>query len=314
MENSGEVQNTTIWRMHIRPKDVDPELSFAVCQKQKILGLGWSIDVQHWRGLTWPKYRAYATRRYHGNLSAPRLLAEEVKVGDLIWTRDAKNVYFLARVVSPWAFIGKQENYDADIVNTVRVQMFKVGIESHVPGKVVAAFRPSRTLQRIIDRTIAAFSKYRFNRLSRSDTYRDMRGRCDVFSLLSDGDCEDIVYVYLQTRGYVVFPSSRNHDTQKYEYVLVHRKSGQEAIAQVKTGHVPIRVDKQNWPPLTRVYVFSSTGTYEGKVGRNVKVLTRRCILDFMRGNRKLLPTAVTTWMEMADNGDVTGDSCTSGR
>jgi hypothetical protein len=121
------------------------------------------------------------------------LLADEIKLRDLMWTRDEHHVYYLARVLRPWSYIGKRENLDADIINTVGVRMIRVGVESNVPGRIIAAFRAGGTLQRIIDPTIAAFSKHLFNQLTRSSTYAAKPVRRDIFSLLSDGDCEDVV-------------------------------------------------------------------------------------------------------------------------
>jgi len=232
------------------------------------------------------------------------LLAEEIKLDDLMWTRDENHVYYLARVVRPWSYIGKRENLDADVINTVGVRMIRVGVESHVPGKIIAAFRAGRTLQRVIDPTIAAFSKHVFNQLARSSIYSAKPFRLDIFSLLSADDCEDLVYVYLQTRGYIVFPSRRQRDTQSYEYVLVHRKTGREAIAQVKTGKDVIPIDNASWPqPVDRVYAFSPNEMYKGRRSKKVHLLRRRQMLEFMKGNRSLLPPAIGTWMDIAANG-----------
>jgi hypothetical protein len=148
---------------------------------------------------------------------------------------------------------------------------------------------------------VKTYSEYLFNRLTATKTYKVERSRPDLFSLLDDQDCEDIVYVYLQTRGYIVFPSRRRPDTPAYEYVLVHKAKGYEAIAQVRTGDVEIPVDLASWPqPVSRVYVFSPNEKYKGKPAKKVRLLTRRTVTAFMRSHRRLLPPTVRMWMEIA--------------
>jgi hypothetical protein len=234
------------------------------------------------------------------------LLAEEMREGDLIWTR-AKGTYYLARVLGPWRYESRRENQDADIVNVRPVQLLKVGTEADVPGKVVADFRAAQTLRRIRDTTVANFSKHLFNKKTGTRTYSiDVAPNCDVFSLLSDGDCEDVIYVYLQARGYIVFPSRRRRDLQAYEYVLVHKKTKREAIAQVKTGNAAIPVDAASWQqPVSEVYVFNPNECYLGKPGRKVVALRRRTIKRFMERHKDWLPPAVKTWMEIAQESEL---------
>jgi hypothetical protein len=236
-------QEPTIWRLHIRPGGDEVrgrilwEKSLRLCQKQGVLGVGWGVNTTKRRSLTWPEYERHAKRQYGKVSSSVSLLANEVSDGDLIWVRDIFGVYFLGRVIGPWRYIGNAENYEADILNLRAVRLKRVGVESHVPGKVIASFRPSRTLQRIDDATVVNYSQYLFNKLTRTKIYKIKPLQRQIFSLLNDRDCEDVIFVYLQTRGYVAYPSQRMRDTQSYEYVLVHRRLGYEAIVQVKTGN-----------------------------------------------------------------------------
>jgi hypothetical protein len=208
-------------------------------------------------------------------------------------------MYFLARVGGPWSHRDRPTNRDADIVNIRPVEMFKVGDVSEVPGKVVACFRPSLTFQRIADPTVEQYSHFLFNRLAGRNVFPTRKDTYDVFSLLDDQDCEDLIWVYLQMSGFVVFPARRRQDTPTYEYVARHRKDGTKAMVQVKTGNVPLNLEG-DWPKDYKVYLFSPNENYYGKCPANVTPIRRMEILSFMKANREFLPSAISNWIDIA--------------
>jgi hypothetical protein len=70
-------------------------------------------------------------------------------------------------------------------------------------------------------------------------------------------------------------------------------------MAQVKTGNVALNLD-DNWPADYTVYLFSPNENYYGNCPANVVPIRRAKILSFMKANRDLLPTAISTWMDIA--------------
>ncbi len=294
----------TLWRIHIRPGAGDDEHSFSVCLKKNILGVGWQVACEEGEKLTWDEYwrrseTTHSGSSWRGNLTR---IGIDMRQGDLVWTRDTRGLYYLARVTSKWKYLNTNENRKDDIVNVRSVRMFEVGLETHVPGKIVATFRARMTVQRIADSTIEQYSEFLYNKLSGTQVYNPKTEAYDIFSLLSAEDCEDIIYVYLQTKGYVVFPSRRKADTMSYEYVLRKRRDGHEAIVQVKTGDTPINLDAYRYS-ATKVYLFSPKERYEGKGAQNVTALKRRTIIRFMERNGHILPQSVNNWMEMLEGG-----------
>ena len=165
-------------------------------------------------------------------------------IDDLVWTRDTKGEYYLGRITSDWRYDISSEYRDADMVNIRSCEWYKVGTVEKVPGKVVSSFIPRATVQAVSNSTVQSYSKFLYNELSESQYYEEdsLVGE-DIFSLISDDDCEDLVALYLQYKhNYLVVPSTCKKSTANYEYVLVHRETGESAVAQVKKGNVSLYV------------------------------------------------------------------------
>ena len=138
-----------------------------------------------------------------------------MKSGDLCWTRDKSNCYWLGRIIGPWEYRKGARYLKADIVNLRKCEWVKIGLEDEVAGKLVCSFIPRATLQHITNPSLVNFSKLKFNQLAR-ETYALSSGPLDVFELLSADELEDVILLFLQERGYYLIPSSRRNSTAHY--------------------------------------------------------------------------------------------------
>jgi len=94
----------TVYRIHIRPKGglANPEVSFAYCLKEGVLGLGWQTEIQN-NDASWEEYEAEAIRIYGNDaLSRVRYLKNNIKKNDLVWTRDTEGNYYFREPWEPW--------------------------------------------------------------------------------------------------------------------------------------------------------------------------------------------------------------------
>ena len=207
-----------VFRLHIRPDGgrADPVFSFEHCLAENVLGLGWAVGLPPETRPTWDEYEALAKikhRRKNGedaDLGRVRFLHSRVRARDLIWTRDTRGKYYLAKVESPWEYHETPASRDADIVNFVRCRILAVPEPDDVPGKVVACFRARRTIQSIVDPTSVAYSQLLWNRLScRSDYVVVANSVQNIYSYLDSETTEDVIFIYLQLQGWVVIPNSR---------------------------------------------------------------------------------------------------------
>ena len=185
-----------IFRLHIRPKsgEANPRKSFDYCLRNSILGMGWVVGEA--TSITWDDYLVKATAKYGPNalslLSRVKYFRNKVQVDDLLWTRDADGKYYLAKVVKPWRYYANHESIEADIANICDCAIKAIPHADEVPGKIVACFRPRKTIQRIANDSCVRFSQHLWNQLSASEDYIITQdGQVKLYSLLSSEDCED---------------------------------------------------------------------------------------------------------------------------
>jgi hypothetical protein len=292
-----------LWRIHIRPKggDAAPAVSWRLCLAQSVLGVGWRVEWPVALERTPEGYlglgeQAYGDGGWRTNLTR---LIKGVQVGDLIWTRDPLARYYLARVTGPWEYRDAQENVHADVVNVRPVDMRQVGLEEKVPGAVVSAFAPRMALQPVNDRASARFSMGLFNEIGEGPRYELEPLHDAIWSYLHSFDVENVVYVYLQAKGYIVFPTRRRPNTMKYEFECAHRDNGHRAVASVKSGDESLAPGEFAQYPC-KVFLFAVSQNYPGVKPPNVTTLTCEELVSFMKSSRHILPEAVRTWMDFA--------------
>jgi hypothetical protein len=280
-----------LFRIHIRPSGgiADAKTTFQYCLNNGLLGVGWRLSEYRYIS-DWAEYEAGASE-IHNNLSTCRYIKKWVNEGDLIWTRDTAGEYYLARALSGWEYWQSQNgvDLDIDIANIFRCDIRKIEIDS-VPGKVVACFRPARTIQEVADPKAREYSKYLWNQLVSEPIYKvDHEDIADIFTMLDDEETEDLVFLYLQSQGWFVVPNSRKADTMSYEYLLVDPKTGQKAKVQVKTGDVPLNIGDY-LKIEEKVFLFQANEIYQGATNENVICITRQVITDFLMGSLSWLP------------------------
>src|ERR1700730_7279815 len=118
-----------LFRIHIRPTGGlgSSSTSFDYCLREKVLGLGWQVEFPQGSDRTWTTYEALGVQQYGGEeISRVRYLHDKIRPNDLIWTRDARGLYYLAKVLAPWEYYEGAGSADADIVNVVRCQIFSM--------------------------------------------------------------------------------------------------------------------------------------------------------------------------------------------
>ena len=163
----------TVFRIHTRPKGglSDSKVSFLYCVKTGVLGLGWQTKSQNNKA-TWDEYKKEAIKIYgEKELSRVKYLKNNVKKDDLIWTRDSKGNYYLGKVDSGWEYFSNDDAQKADIVNIVRCNIKQIPSIDDVPGKVIACFRPARTIQAIRDKTASDYTQYLWNKITETEYF-----------------------------------------------------------------------------------------------------------------------------------------------
>ena len=278
--------------MHIKPGGkASRETTFEYCLEQKLLGVGWQVQSLD-NTQNWEDYHKKAKDKY-GKVNQCAYIHKHVKVDDLVWTRDKNKGYFLAKVVSEWEYFNSEVsiNENIDIVNIFRVELLAVPIGA-VPGKVIASFRASRACQNIAGKSIKIYSRMLWNELSQNQYYDTSNDKFnDIFLMLDDEETEDLVFLYLQSIGWYVVPSSRKGDTMSFEYLAINPKTGERALTQVKTGDSTVpRSSYNNRDSDEHIFLFQANEKYAEESSSLLTNISRKNIIDFLKESRDWLP------------------------
>lgn len=296
------------WRLNIKTGSQEHTDPREFCFDRGILGVGWPL-CEGIEKLAWEEYRQKAEKKYKvdrqdkGWWRALNAIANRMKVDDLVWTRDSKGVYYLARVLGEWRYEAFPENLAADVVNVRECNWKEVGPVDAVPGRVANSFSRGGALASVPDNIVLTYSAKLYDELAEEDIYADSIASipqdADLFSLLSDFACEDLVGTYLQVKeGYSIVPSSCKRSTPHYEFVMKHKKTGERAVAQVKGGAESLQIADYATLPVDRVFLFTARGQYRGPAHPKVECLEPNDMERFARENPKIMSEEIARWIE----------------
>ena len=294
---------TKLFRIHIRPRGGSDDMpgTFQYCLNNGLLGVGWRVGDELIETKDWDEYEPLATQIYGESLQQPRYIRHNVEPGDLIWTRDPDARYYLARVTSGWEYWTSRQGRerDIDIANVFRCDFREVALDG-VPGTVVSRFGfRGHSIEQIHEPSAKAYSQHLWNRfIGREDYHVDVADFPDIFAMLDAEETEDLVFLYLQSRGWYVVPNSRKGNTLRFEFMLAHSQTGDKALTQVKTGDVRLNIGAYADHPW-HIFLFQSKGYYDGRSSENVTCILRDELVAFLEEHVQLLPRSFRTKLEM---------------
>ena len=257
-----------VFRLHIRPGGglANARISFAYCLDKQVLGMGWQTHSDKVIS-SWEEYVAEATKHSEElDLSRVRFLKDRVKPDDLVWTRSPAGEYYLAKVLSGWEYLASKEAQDADIVNVVRCRILPVPRIDQVPGKIVACFRATRTIQSVKDEHARRYTAQLWNKLSSSADYAvEQAGRGSIFSFLRyRRDGRHHLSLFTDER----LARHSPHAQSRYDALRVLLHPPRNEAARHRAGeNRDARLRTADWVGRPeQVFLFQSKGLYEGVV------------------------------------------------
>jgi len=291
-----------IYRLHIRPKGgkANTKTVFNYCLKNNILGVGWRVTKETTE-LDWENYSKKA-KEIFGKTNIVNYLKNKVKINDLIWTRDEIGGYYLAKVRSEWKYFNTVEanEKDIDIANIVEVDFLKIPTEE-VPGKVIACFRATLTLQAINSSQVNDYSKFLWNEKKSDNKFENLNIKItDYFDFIDSEELEDLIFIYLQINGYVVVPNSRKGDTMSYEFYVINKETKKNHLIQVKSGNTSIDIEKYK-KSNENYFLFQSKNLIINRNLENEKisVIDNTTIKDFINDYYDYLPKTIQKKIEI---------------
>lgn len=288
-----------LYKITLKTDAEDREELVQYCLDANVLGVGWG---SHYFRNDEPKnfddYYAGAVKLWGSRELGPVRHLHDAEVGSLVWFRDRRGHYYLARLVGPWRLLYGAVARRNDLGNIRDVEYALVGTAADVPGAVLRGYAAPRqwSFCRVNDDAAHAYSALLASELLGSPPPEiHISTRRVLTSLLGYWDVEDLVAAFLQdTRDYVALPARHSPTNAVYEYVLKHRRDGHVAAVQVKTGDAEINVDLLSEAAGEKWFVYSSD---ERELPSFVERISEDDLVRYMESRAQSLPPVVERWM-----------------
>lgn len=292
------------WRLRMKSgaPGVDHAAARAFAFQYGWVGAGWGLDGSPWEdriedgSSDAARYLRGAREVYPGDRSLERALkivADEMSIGDFCWAYESSlGEYWCAEILGDFCYRqgGPFNEFDWHIVRACR--WVRVGTADAVPGAIRRAFAGqfgtatelTTDRHRIIDAARFAFGDATAPR------------RNDLFEAAGPEDLEDLVALYLQSQGWLIYPSTAKVSMANYEFVMVNSATNEKAGVQVKSGGVA-HLNHEISEEFDRFFVFlaGSNPTVEGD--NRIELISRETIEHFASVSRELLPERLCrTW------------------
>jgi hypothetical protein len=289
----------SVWRVRMKSgaDGVDPAAARKFALENGIVGAGWALvdppDIGPLpdRCDDQSLYIKHAKIVYPNDKSVERVadsFGAQMKLGDFCWMYVTHTGEYWCCHVDDQRFCyrvgGNFDKFDLHI--TRRCTWARAGTADAVPGVVRRAFAGQfGTISRIVTDADTAIEAAEVTLGRRTPVVNG-----DLFALATPEDLEDVVALYLQAKGWRLFPSTAKVSMASYEFVLVHQETGKRAGVQVKSGNVGY-LDQKVASDFDAFFVFlaNPNGILEGDTDR-ISRIDRQELASFARQSWRLLP------------------------
>jgi hypothetical protein len=286
-----------VWRLHLKSAAASGQNPQEFCISNKIAGIGWPVNTKREK-LNKTQFEKLCRSKYGKLPGSVNAMVNRMSIGDYIWTRKGNQEYFLGKIVSDWAYENADDFVTNDVVNYRKVEEWKSkGEIDKIPGKVVSAFRATSALQQIDSDAIRHISDFIWNGYKPEE----MNQKLDFFDLIGDQELEDLVGIYLQmAKDYIIIPSTCKSDTALIEFSLIHKKTGNSAYLQVKSGN-----SFADLKPLLekkgQVYYFQKDKVEREEYKKLIHISEAE-ILEFIKNHQAILPENIKVWLNFCNH------------
>ena len=298
----------TTWRCKINSGLLPSERwdeARAYCRREGLIGVGWGTELGELSSeptldeVCTAIVRRYGSKDGKGGVDTVKRFAEQMQDGDLVWTRDSGGAYWLGRIEGPWRFDRDEVATRWDVNNARPCRWLDwAARDFDVPGAVVRSFiGRASTLTRVHAEPAKKASELLWEH--QGDPPPGGFTAAEVLAELVDPiDLEDIVLIYLQSRGWLLMPSTRQKSTPTYEAALRSLDDGRLAVVSVKSGGAEVPV-----PELAaeageaKAFAFGNNMSAPPEQ-HGVERIAPEQIEEFMAERPELLPPRISRWLD----------------
>lgn len=235
------------------------------------------------------QYLKYAVRAHPDDASllvAADRIGSAMAVGDYCWMYDTSpGEYWCCQIIGDFVYRqgGEFDLHDLHILRPCR--WVCVGTADAVPGVIRRAFAgPFGTVTRLTTGLEAAVDAAEI-----ALGLRRAGASQDFFEVATPEDLEDVASLFLQHRGWSIYPSTAKQSMATYEFIMVNG-DGHRAGIQVKSGNVSYLEPSVSDELDVFFVLFAASKAKLGGTSDKVVLLSHSEIQDFARTNWHLLP------------------------
>lgn len=299
-----------IWRINMKTDGIykfEQQGVFDFCVKEGIIGIGWSRAISKdnfSEEVTNPKeIQTFIwnllkdnNKKTRGFSTASNIIVDRMNIGDYVWTR-VDSLYKLAKITSEAKYKRNNEEYiEYDIGFYREVEYYDQSFHiSEVPGKIIASFSASSTVQNVTDKEGQLFSYS--DSLFRGDSNFKINLE-DWTEFFTAEDIEEIVGLYLQVKfNLYVYTSTNKRSTEKIEFELVDENGNLYGV-QVKSGEVSLSgIDYEEKSKEMKVFLFASNNEVNTNNNPNIIHITVSEVTRFIEEYKHILPKRISSWL-----------------
>lgn len=273
-----------VYRMRINPKGAKKDAkSLEFCKKEGVVGLGHEIYMdQSYESFEGVKQAHYEYEREHYNNWTRfnnddetlnhelRYILDEINEGDYVWI-NRKNKFYLCQITSDWRVAAnrsgsKRDDFIINDIHNYRKADWKQIEFENVPGFIRRQFSTNfgtlTGMPSLIDsqkRVVMQLFDGEYNREVNTDDIRKQLATTDareLMDLFGPVETEDLVLLYLQSKGWKIVGSSMSMNQAEIECEI--RRGEETGFIQVKSGGAS--VDPSDFTDYTgTVFLFVGT-------------------------------------------------------
>jgi len=277
------------------------------CKRNSIIGIGWSYekDGKYTQPTSWEEYIRWARQKYKERSAGIIKDFHDIREGDICWTRDKHDVYYICKITGPWEYKYSAEALLFDLPQIHGCEWKRVGKVTEVPACIVRKLiTRGGTVSKMKNIYLSGLSEFLINKpegiiQNYIEEFRPEKVHWseDFIWELDEYEYEDLVGIYLQQK-YYLYPSIRTQSTKDYEFVLVSRDKEHyhTAVVQVKFHERNINesIDAigyyQKLGSHDIIYLACPNGVKNIMPGGKIKEIKNDDLLHFWRENPLHLP------------------------
>lgn len=265
------------------------------CLKENLVGIGWGndncLDIKSYISDIAPE-----NEKKYKNFRSPYKCMCEMNDETYVWTKIDGLTYALGKIKGDF-FIDKSRPR----MGAVKRCEWKIIDFDSVPGKITNYFvGGGRTLVKMdISKSLEEYCKC---------LYCKDEGNIESINLndlIHYDDLEDLLGLYLQSKGYYIYPSTNKLASKLIEFELIHKDTRERACIQCKTGNDI--VGNEIFEKFKDYEIFISTTmdkNYNDKKsegGKGVTTVYTNELWDWAYKNFNLLPKRIQKYISIVN-------------